>query len=40
MINKIKIHLGSFENEIECAKRWNDYIIENKLEGYTLNTFD
>lgn len=40
MINKIKIHLGCFQNEIECAKRWNDYIIENKLEGYTLNTFD
>ena len=36
-INKKSKHLGRFENEIDAAKKYNEYIIENKLEGYILN---
>lgn len=33
-------HIGYFDNEIDCAKRYNKYIIENNLgEFYVLNDF-
>ena len=33
-------YFGFFENELECAKKYNEYIIENKLEGYELNNIN
>lgn len=33
-------HIGYFDNEIDCAKKYNEYIIENNLgEFYVLNDF-
>jgi len=40
-INKKVIHLGYFENEIEAAQKYNDYIINNNLtEFFILNNID
>lgn len=39
-INKKTFYLGRFDNELECAKKYNEYIIENKLEGYELNNIN
>ena len=37
IINKIKIYLGSFKTAVEGAIAYNNYIIENNLEGFNLN---
>lgn len=36
-INYKRIHLGSFKTAIEGAISYNNYIIENNLEGFILN---
>ena len=36
-INKKSIHLGSFSTAVEGAIAYNNYIIENNLEGFILN---
>ena len=36
-VNKIHIHLGSFLTAVEGAIAYNNYIIENNLEGFVLN---
>jgi hypothetical protein len=36
-VNKNVIHLGSFKTPEEGAIAYNNYIIENNLEGYILN---
>ena len=37
MVNKKTINLGLFPTAVEGAIAYNNYIIENKLEGYVLN---
>ena len=37
MINKKQIHLGYFKTAVEGAIAYNNYIIENNLEGFILN---
>lgn len=37
--NNKKIHLGTFKNEIDAAKRYNQYLLDNKIERQ-LNVFD
>ena len=36
-VNKKLIHLGVFQTAVEAAKAYNNYIIENNLEGFILN---
>ena len=36
-INNRKIFLGYFQTAVECAIAYNNYIIENNLEGFILN---
>ena len=36
-INRKKIHLGYFKTAIEAGVVYNNYIIENNLEGFNLN---
>jgi hypothetical protein len=36
-INRKRIHLGSFKTPVEGAIAYNNYIIENNLEGFILN---
>ena len=36
-INKEKIHLGLFPTAVEAGIAYNNYIIENNLEGFILN---
>ena len=36
-VNNKKIHLGSFLTPVEGAIAYNNYIIENNLEGFILN---
>ena len=36
-VNKKLIHLGSFKTPVEGAIAYNNYIIENNLDGYNLN---
>ena len=36
-VNKNGIFLGSFLTAVEAAKAYNNYIIENNLEGFILN---
>ena len=36
-INSKKIHLGYFQTPVEGAIAYNNYIIENNLEGFILN---
>ena len=36
-VNKKQIHLGYFQTRIEGAIAYNNYIIENNLEGFILN---
>ena len=36
-INKKRIHLGRFKTPVEGAIAYNNYIIENNLEGFILN---
>ena len=36
-INRKKYHLGYYVTDIEAGKAYNDYIINNKLEGFILN---
>ena len=36
-VNKINIYLGSFKTPVEGAIAYNNYIIENNLEGFILN---
>ena len=36
-IDKKKIHLGYYKTAVEAAKAYNNYIIENNLEGFILN---
>ena len=36
-VNYKKIHLGQFSTVVEGAIAYNNYIIENNLEGYNLN---
>ena len=36
-INSKKIHLGYFQTAVEGAIAYNNYIIENNLEGFILN---
>jgi HNH endonuclease/NUMOD4 motif len=39
-INQKRISLGYFDNELDAGKKYNEYIIENKLEKYfILNEF-
>ena len=37
VVNRKKIHLGYFQTAVEAAKAYNNYIIENNLEGFILN---
>ena len=37
VVNKNNIYLGSYLNVIEGAIAYNNYIIENNLEGFILN---
>ena len=37
MVNRKKIHLGQFLTPVEGAIAYNNYIIENNLEGFILN---
>ena len=36
-VDKKRIHLGSFLTAVEGAIVYNNYIIENNLEGFILN---
>ena len=36
-INKKKIHLGYYKTAVEAGIAYNNYIIENNLEGFILN---
>ena len=36
-VNKKRIHLGKFKTAVEGAIAYNNYIIENNLEGFILN---
>ena len=36
-INKKRIHLGYYKTAVEGAIAYNNYIIENNLEGFILN---
>lgn len=36
-VNKKRIHLGYFQTAVEGAIAYNNYIIENNLEGFILN---
>ena len=36
-VNKKKIHLGYYKTAVEGARAYNNYIIENNLEGFILN---
>ena len=36
-VNKKYIYLGSYLNVIDGAVAYNNYIIENNLEGFILN---
>ncbi len=36
-VNKKQIHLGYYKTPVEAAKAYNNYIIENNLEGFILN---
>ena len=36
-MDKNRIHLGSFPTPVEGAIAYNNYIIENNLEGFILN---
>ena len=37
VVNKKSIYLGSFPTPVEAGIAYNNYIIENNLEGYILN---
>ena len=37
VVNKKSIYLGSFQTAVEGAIAYNNYIIENNLEGFILN---
>ena len=37
VVNKKRIHLGYFHSAVEGAIAYNNYIIENNLEGFILN---
>ena len=37
VVNNKRIYLGSFKTPLEGAVAYNNYIIENNLEGYILN---
>ena len=37
IVNKKQIHLGTFKTTVEGAVAYNNYIIENNLEGFILN---
>ena len=37
VVNNKRIHLGSFKTPVEGAIAYNNYIIENNLEGFILN---
>ena len=37
MVNLKNIHLGYFQTPVEGAIAYNNYIIENNLEGFILN---
>ena len=39
-INKKRIHLGYFQTVVEGAIAYNNYIIENNLEGFILNEIE
>lgn len=39
-INKKRIHLGYFPTAVEGAIAYNNYIIENNLEGFILNEIE
>ena len=39
-VNKKRIHLGSFPTAVEGAIAYNNYIIENNLEGFILNKIE
>ena len=36
-VNKKRIHLGRFKTAVEGGVAYNNYIIENNLEGFILN---
>ena len=36
-VNKNEVFLGSFSTPVEGAIAYNNYIIENSLEGFILN---
>ena len=36
-VNKKRIHLGYFQTAVEAGIAYNNYIIENNLEGFILN---
>ena len=36
-VDKNDIYLGYFQTPVEGAKAYNNYIIENNLEGFILN---
>ena len=36
-VNKKRVYLGSFSTAVEGAIAYNNYIIENNLEGFILN---
>ena len=36
-VNRKKIHLGYYKTAVEAAIAYNNYIIENNLEGFILN---
>ena len=36
-VNRKRIHLGYYKTAVEGAIAYNNYIIENNLEGFTLN---
>ena len=36
-VDKKRIHLGSFKTPVEAGIAYNNYIIENSLEGFILN---
>ena len=39
-VNKKSIHLGYFLTPVEGARAYNNYIIENNLEGFILNEIE
>jgi len=39
-VNKKLVHIGTFTTELEAGKARDQYIIDNKLINYTMNTFN